>query len=178
MDFCHTNLIFTSSCIMFHVKSQILLDTPIVIEDMICFLIYKHIDVSKFEAYRAIDSILNKRTFTILSIDMALIFISTLKLLAVVQSQNNGWHFFNFIINKTVAFNHHGILKTDLGRTQSYNYKLKPASAPIYSYTQSLYNRETINLDEYTSLLNETGDKSRRRKTINIFRNLIKCVFL
>ena len=40
---------------------------PIVIEDMICFLIYKHIDVSKFEAYRAIDSILNNNIYNFIN---------------------------------------------------------------------------------------------------------------
>ena len=41
--------------------------TPIVIEDTICFLIYRHIDVSKFEAYRAIDSILNKNIYNFIN---------------------------------------------------------------------------------------------------------------
>ena len=47
---------------MFHVKFQTFTFSevaPIVIEGAICFLIYRHIDVSKFEAYRAINSILN-----------------------------------------------------------------------------------------------------------------------
>ena len=32
---------------------------PILVEDTLFFLIYRKIDVSKFKAYRAIDSILN-----------------------------------------------------------------------------------------------------------------------
>ena len=32
---------------------------PIVVKDTLCFLIYKHVDVNKFEACRTINNILN-----------------------------------------------------------------------------------------------------------------------
>lgn len=176
MDFCHASLTFTSSCIMFHVKFQTFTFSevaPIVIEGTICFLIYRHIDVSKFEAYRAINSILNDNICNFIN-RYGISFDQHYKnVLQLVWARMMNDYFFMFAINKTVAFDHHGILKTDLERIQSYNYILKLSSAPIYSYTQPWYSRETINLNEYTLLLSETRDKSRRRKT-NIFRNLIR----
>ena len=150
---------------------------PTVNEDTIYFLIYGDIDMSKFEAYRTIKGILNNNIYNFINrsgIDFDQHCKNDLQL---VRAKTMDDYFFMLTINKTIAFDHHGILKIDLGRTQIYNYILKPSSGPIYSYTQPLYNRETINLNEYRSLLSETGDKSRRRKTINIFRNLITCVF-
>ena len=41
--------------------------TPIVIEDTICFLIYRPIGMSKFEGYRATDSILNNNIYNFIS---------------------------------------------------------------------------------------------------------------
>ena len=59
--FYFTNLTFSNSCIIYQLSETILFTdvAPFLIEEKLCFLFYKQVDVRRSEVYRAISSILN-----------------------------------------------------------------------------------------------------------------------
>ena len=86
--------------------------------------------------------------------------------------------YFTFAINQDIKSNSSGILKTDMGRKVVFSYVTIPSNVAVYSYLRTAYNRETIELCEYTSSSDEEmRARSGKKKTKNIFRNLIRCVF-
>ena len=151
---------------------------PIIIEETLAFLIYRKIDVIKFEAYRAIDSILKNNIENFIDrygIDFEKYFKDHLLLLRA-RIMND--FYFTFGINQGIKSNSSGVLKTDMGRKVVFSYVTIPSNVPVYSYVHTAFNRETIELCEYTSSSDkETRARSGKRKTKNIFRNLIRCVF-
>ena len=151
---------------------------PIIIEETLAFLIYRKIDVIKFEAYRALDSILKNNIENFIDrygIDFEKYFKDHLLLLRA-RIMND--FYFTFAINQGIKSNSSGVLKTDMGRKVVFSYVTIPSNVPVNSYVHTAYNRETIELREYTSSSDEeTRARSGKRKTKNTFRNLIRCVF-
>ena len=137
---------------------------PIVVEDTLCFLIYRKIDVSKFEAYRAIDSILNNNIPNFIDrhgVDFQKYFQDDMLLLRT-RIMND--FYFTFAINHSIKNNSKGVLKTDMGTKMEFSYVIIPSTVPVYSYVHTAYNRETIELCEYTSSSSEeTGARSSRK---------------
>ena len=85
---------------------------PIVVKDALCFLIYKHVDVSKFEAYRTINNILNYNINNFsnrFSVDLEQHFEEDFKLLKVRLMED---YYFTFAVNKSVAFAEGGVFKS------------------------------------------------------------------
>ena len=151
---------------------------PIIIEETLAFLIYREIDIIKFEAYRAMDSILKNNIENFIDrygVDFEKYFKDHL-LLLWGRIMND--FYFTFAINQGIKSNSSGVLKTDMGRKVVFSYVTIPSNVPVNSYVHTAYNRETIELREYTSSSDEeTRARSGKRKTKNTFRNLIRCVF-
>ena len=109
---------------------------PVVMCDNLCFLFYKHIDSSRFEVYKAVNSILNY----------------------------NICNFFNRYRMEFEKHFERGLtllrtyLKMDLGRTISNDYVILPGDVPIYGYMQNPYVRERIDLDNVSSTLVENPE--------------------
>ena len=97
---------------------------PVVMGNNLCFLIYKHIDISRFEVYKAINSILNYNIcnfFDRYEVELEKHFERDLTLLCtrlIVKC------FFSFAINKCIISDREGYLRTDLGITISYKTSL------------------------------------------------------
>ena len=104
--------------------------------------------MSKFEAYRAIDSILNCNIHNFSNrygVDFEEHFQNDLQL---VRTRTVDDYYFMFVINKAVASDGQGVLKTGLGRIDV----ILPSTVLIYFYlcTAFIYTREMISLNEYT----------------------------
>ena len=147
---------------------------PAVVKDTIGFLIYKQIDVSRFEAYRALSSILNNNINNFIDmygVHFELHFEKELKLL---KSRTLEEYYFMFAINKRVLCHEQCYLRRDNGKMFGYSYVLRSPTVPTYSLKDPTYSAETINLDE--SLL-ETNDRIARKKEKQTFRRLLSCIF-
>ena len=82
----------------------------VLIEEKLCFLFYKQVDVSRFEVYRAINSILNNNIsnfYDRYGVDFNQHFDKDLRLLRVRLMNDN---FFTFGVNKRIASEHKGNL--------------------------------------------------------------------
>ena len=101
---------------------------PVVMCKNLCFLFYKHIDSSRFEVYKAVNSILNY----------------------------NICNFFNFFERDLTLLRTY--LKMDIGRTIFNDYVILPGDFPIYGYMQNPYVRERIDLDNVSSTLVENPE--------------------
>ena len=89
---------------------------PITIEDTLAFLIYRKKDVIKFDAYRAIDSILKKKKnienfIDRYGVDFKKYFKDHLLLL---RARIMNYFYFNFAINQGIRSDSSGVLKTDM----------------------------------------------------------------
>ena len=85
---------------------------PIVEKDALCFLIYKHVDVSKFEAYRTINNILNYNINNFsnrFGVDLEQHFEEDFKLPKVRLMED---YYFTFAVNKSVTFAEGGVFKS------------------------------------------------------------------
>ena len=142
---------------------------PIIIEDTLAFLIYRNIEVIKFEAYRAIDTILKNNIENFIdryASDIEKYFKDHLLLLRT-RVMNN--FYFILAINQGIKSNSSSVLKTDMGRKVVFSYVTIPSNVLAYSYAHTAYNRETIELCEYTASSDEkTRARSSKRKTKNV----------
>ena len=59
-------------------------------------------------------------------------------------------NFFTFGVNKRIASEHEGNLQMDGGKTVTYEYVMQPHIFPVYWYMQTSYNRDQINLNEWS----------------------------
>ena len=88
----------------------------VLIEEKLCFLFYKQVDVSRFEVYRAINSILNNNISNFYDRHGVVFnqhFNKDLRLLHVRLMNDN---FFTFGVNKGIASEHEGNLQVDGGK--------------------------------------------------------------
>ena len=146
---------------------------PVVVKDIIGFLIYKQIDVSRFEAYRALDSILNNNINNFIDrygVHFELHFEKELKLL---KSRTLEEYYFMFAINDRVLCNEQCYLRRVNRKIFEYSYVLRSPIVPTYSLKDPTPSAETINLDE--SLL-ETNDRRARKEKKETFRILLSCI--
>ena len=105
---------------------------PVLIEEKLCFLFYKQVDVSRFEVYRAINSILNNNISNFYDryrVDFNRHFNKAFRLLPVRLMNDN---FFTFGVNKRIASEHEGNLQMDGGKTVTYEYVMQPHIFPVY----------------------------------------------
>ena len=112
---------------------------PVVMGDNLCFLFYNHIDVSRFDVCKAINSILNYNIcnfFDRYGVGFEEHFKRDLTLLRVRLIDES---FFSFGVNKVIISDQEGYLRTDLGRTISYEYVIHHGDVPIYGYMQNSY---------------------------------------
>ena len=104
---------------------------PITMEDALAFLIYRKIDVIKFEAYIAIDSILKNNIENFIDrygVDFEKYFKDHLLLLRA-RIMND--FYFTFRINQGIKSNSSGVLKTDMGRKVVFIYVTIPSNIPV-----------------------------------------------
>ena len=104
---------------------------PIIIEDTLAFLIYRNIDVIKFEAYRAIDTILKNNIENFIdryASDIEKYFKDHLLLLRT-RVMNN--FYFILAINQGIKSNSSSVLKTDMGRKVVFSYVTIPSNIPV-----------------------------------------------
>ena len=57
---------------------------------------------------------------------------------------------FFFGMNKRIASEHEGNFQIDEGKTVTYECVMQPHMVPVYRYIQTSYNRDQINLDEWS----------------------------
>ena len=146
----------------------------VVVKGTIGFLVYKQIGVSRFEAYRALDSTLNNNINNFIdrySIPFELHFEKELKLLKIRALEE---YYFMFAINKWVLCHEQCYLWRDNGKIFEYSYVLHSPTVPTYSLKDPTYSTETINFDK--SLL-ETNDRIARKEKKQTFRRLLSCIF-
>ena len=88
----------------------------VLIEEKLCFLFYKQVDVSRFEVHRAINSILNNNISNFYDRHGVVFnqhFNKDLRLLHVRLMNDN---FFTFGVNKGISSEHEGNLQMDGGK--------------------------------------------------------------
>ena len=153
---------------------------PVLIEEKLCFLFYKQVDVSRFELYRAINSILNNNISNFYNkyrVDFNKHFNKDLRLLRVRLTNDN---FFTFGVNKRIASEHKGNLEMDGGKTVTYKYVMQPHMVPVYRYIQTSYNRDQINLDEWSYITPNAKfeDRTLWKGMKQYFNKLLCCISL
>ena len=114
---------------------------PILVKDTVCYLIYRKIDVSKFEAYTAIDSILNNNILNFIDrygVDFQIWYQDDLLLLHAELIND---YFFTFVVNRGIKTSGIGVLKNYMGKTVDFKYVIIPSSMSVYSDGQTSYNR-------------------------------------
>ena len=134
---------------------------PVLIEEKLCFLFYKQVDVSRFEVYWAVNSILNNNIsnfYDRCGVDFNQHFNKGLRLLLVRPMNDN---FFTFGVNKRIASEHEGNLKMDGGKRVTYECVMQPHMVPVYRYMQTSYNRDQINLDEWSYVIPNVEQEDR-----------------
>ena len=57
-----------------------------------------------------------------------------------------------FGVNKRIVSQYEGTLRTEGGKTVTYEYLMPPNIVPVYRYIQTAYNGGKIDLDEWPSL--------------------------
>ena len=89
-------------------------------------------------------------------------------------------NFFTFQVNKRIAQEHEGNSQMDGGKTVTYEYVIQPQMVPVYGYMQTSYNRDQINLDEWSYITNnvEQGDCTFRKGMKQYFNKLLCCISL
>ena len=160
-----TNLTFTNSYVIYLVNRQRLccLQTwhGFHRRKIVFFLFYKQVDVSRFEVYWAINSILNNNIsnfYDRCGVDFNQHFNKDLRLLLVRPMNDN---FFTFGVNKRIASEHEGNLKMDGGKRVTYECVMQPHMVPVYGYMQTSYNRDQINLDEWSHVITNVEQEDR-----------------
>ena len=112
-------------------------------------LFYKQVDVSRFEVYRGINSILNNSNINFYyryGVDFNQHFNKDLRLSHVRLMNEN---FFTFGVNKRIASEHEENLQMDGGKMVTCEYVMQPHMVPVHRYMHTLYNRDQINLDDW-----------------------------
>ena len=59
-------------------------------------------------------------------------------------------NFFTFWVDKRIASEYEGNLQMNGGETLTYEYVMQAYMIPVYGYMQTLYNKDQINLDEWS----------------------------
>ena len=85
-------------------------------------------------------------------------FNKDLRLLLVRPMNDN---FFTFGVNKRIASEHEGNLKMDGGKRVTYECVMQPHMVPVYRYMQTSYNRDQINLDEWSYVIPNVKQEDR-----------------
>ena len=105
---------------------------PVLMEEKLCLLFYKQVDVSRFELYRAINSILDNNIsnfYDRYGVDFNHHFNENLRLLHVRLMNDN---LFTFWVNKRIAPEPEGNLQMDGGKTVTYKYVIQLDVVPVY----------------------------------------------
>ena len=89
-------------------------------------------------------------------------------------------NFFTFGVNKRIASEDEGNLQTDGGKMVTYEYAMQPHMVPVYGYMQASYNRDQINLDEWSYITPniEQGDRTLWKGMKQYFNKLSCCISL
>ena len=153
---------------------------PVIMGENVCFLFHKHIDVSQFEAYKAINSILNNNICNFINkygVDFNEHFDREFTLLWVRPIDKNS---FCFGVNKPIVSQDEGTIRTEGGKTVTYEYVMQLNTVLVYKHIQTAYNRDQTDLDEWSSLpLNpDQGDDRPRKRIRHILRNMFCCISL
>ena len=153
---------------------------PVLTEEKLCFLFYKQVDVSRFEVYRAINSILNNNIsnfYDRYGVNFNQHFDKDLRLLSVRLMNDN---FFTFGVNKRIASEHEGNLQMVGGKTVICEYVMQPHMVLVYGYMQTSYNRDQINLGEWSYITSnvELGDCTLWKGMKQYFNKLLYCISL
>ena len=85
-------------------------------------------------------------------------FNKDLRLLLVRPMNDN---FFTFGVNKRIASEHEGNLKMDGGKRVTYECVMQPHMVPVYRYMQTSYNRDQINLYEWSYVIPNVEQEDR-----------------
>ena len=112
---------------------------PILLEDNVCFLIYRKIDVSKFEAYIAISSILNNNILNFIDrygVNFQKWFQDDLLPLHAKLIDD---YFFTFAVNRGIKTSGIGVLKNDMRKTVDFKFVIIPSSMPFFLLSNFIY---------------------------------------
>ena len=151
----------------------------VIIGENVCFLFHKHIDVSQFEVYRAINSILNNNICNFINrygVDFNEHFLREFTFLQVRIIKNS----FCFWVNKRILSQDEGTMRMEGGKTVTYKYVMQPNNVLVNRYIQTVYNRHQIDLDKWSSLtVNPDQGDDRPCKRIRPFLcNMFCCISL
>ena len=137
-------------------------------------LFYKQVDVSRFEVYRGINSILNNSNINFYyryGVDFNQHFNKDLRLLHVRLMNEN---FFTFGVNKRIASEHEENLQMDRGKMVNYKCIRQPHMVAVSRYMQTSDNRDQISLDEWSYITTnvEQGDRTLWKRMKQYFNKL------
>lgn len=100
-------------------------------EDNVCLLFCKHVDVSRFEVYHVINSILNNNINNCFDKYGAEFQKHFEEKLTVLRMNLIDKYFFTLGVNKRVVSNQQGSLKTDPSKTSIYSYVVQPKEVTV-----------------------------------------------